>query len=97
MSRTFERGEEQLGTDRNTLELGRIDYLILTSLNNNGATSAILGLTIKELEITDVQRSTVWKHINFLVRNDLVCQSGYYGKQKMYYITKLGIERLGGL
>lgn len=86
-----------MGTDRNTLELSRIDYLILTSLNNNNATTAILGLTIKELDITEVQRTTIWKHINFLIENDLVCQSGYYGRQKMYYITELGISKLGGL
>ena len=86
----------QLGTDRNSLELSRIDYLILTSLNNNNATSAILGLTIKELEITEVQRTTIWKHINFLIENGLVCQSGHYGRQKMYYITESGIKTLGG-
>ena len=84
-------------TDENNLELSRIDYLILTSLKNNNATSAILGLTIKELDITEVQRTTIWKHINFLIKNSLVCQSGYYGKQKMYYITKLGMNKLGGL
>ena len=84
-------------TDGNNLELSRIDYLILSSLNNNNATSAILGLTIKELDITDVQRTTVWKHINFLIENGLVCQSGYYGRQKMYYITESGINKLGGL
>ena len=84
-------------TDTNTLELSRIDYLILTSLNNNDATSAILGLTIKELDITEVQRTTIWKHINFLIDNGLVCQSGYYGRQKMYYITESGIRKLGGL
>ena len=84
-------------TDGNSLELSRIDYLILSSLNNNNATSAILGLTIKELDITDVQRTTIWKHINFLIENGLVCQSGYYGRQKMYYITESGINKLGGL
>lgn len=80
----------QLRTDKNSLELSRIDYLILTSLYSKNATSAILGLTIKELEISEVQRSTIWKHIKFLIDNDLVCQSGYYGKQKMYYITENG-------
>lgn len=77
-------------TDKNFLELSRIDYLILTSLYSKNATSAIFGLTIKEMEITEVQRSTIWKHIKFLIDNDLVCQSGYYGKQKMYYITENG-------
>ena len=80
----------QLRTNMNSLELSRIDYLILTSLYSKNATSAILGLTIKELEITEVQRSTIWKHIKFLIDNDLVCQSGSYGKQKMYYITENG-------
>ena len=78
------------------MELGRIDYLILTSLFSKGATSAILGLTIKELEISEVQRTTIWKHINFLINNELVCQHGCYGKQKMYYITESGINQLGG-
>lgn len=77
-------------TDKNFLELSRIDYLILTSLYSKNATSAIFGLTIKEMEITEVQRSTIWKHIKFLIDNDLVCQSGCYGKQKMYYITENG-------
>jgi len=81
-------------TDKNRLELSRIDYSILTSLKNNNATSAISGLTIKELNITEVQRTTIWKHINFLIQNNLVCQSGYYGRQKMYYITELGIKKL---
>lgn len=85
-----------LRTHRNSLELSRIDYLILTSLHSQNATSAILGLTIKELGITEVQRTTIWKHINFLIDNGLVHQSGYYGKQKMYYITELGINQLGG-
>ena len=84
-------------TDKNNLELSRIEYIILTSLKNNNATSAIFGLTIKELEITEVQRTTIWKHINFLIENNLVCQSGYYGKQKMYYISELGINKLGGV
>ena len=87
----------QLRTDGNDLELSRIDYLILTSLNNNNATSAIFGLTIKELDINEVQRTTIWKHINFLIDNELVCQSGHYGRQKMYYITESGIRMLGGL
>lgn len=86
-----------LRTDKNTLELSRIDYLILTSLSSNNATSAILGLTIKELEISEVQRTTIWKHINFLINNGLVCQSGHYGRQKMYYITEDGIKHLGGI
>ena len=77
-------------TDKNSLELSRIDYLILTSLYSKNATSAIFGLTIKEMEITEVQRSTIWKHIKFLIDNNLVCQSGCYGKQKMYYITENG-------
>ena len=85
-----------LRTHRNSLELSRIDYLILTSLYSKGATSAILGLTIKELEISEAQRTTIWKHISFLIDNDLVCQSGYYGRQKMYYITETGINQLGG-
>ena len=83
-------------TNENSLELSRIDYLILTSLYGNNATSAILGLTIKELEISEVQRSTIWKHINFLINHELVCQSGHYGRQKMYYITENGIKQLGG-
>lgn len=86
-----------MGTDKNILELGRIDYLILTSLHSSNAASAIFGLTIKELEITEVQRSAVWKHICFLMENGLVEQSGHYGRQKMYYITELGIQKLGGI
>lgn len=81
-------------TDKNALELSRIDYFILTSLKNNNATSAISGSTIKELNITEVQRTTIWKHINFLIENNLVCQSGYYGRQKMYYITEFGMKKL---
>jgi hypothetical protein len=65
-------------------------------LYSQNATSAILGLTIKELGITEGQRTTIWKHINFLIDNDLVHQSGYHGRQKMYYITELGINQLGG-
>lgn len=84
-------------TDRNTtVELSRIDFLILSTLLNNNATSAMVGLTIKELEISDVTRSTIWKHLKFMVENDLICQSGSYGREKMYYITKTGIERIGG-
>lgn len=83
-------------TDKHSVELSRTDYLILTTLFKGGATSAIFGLTIKEMEITNVSRSTVWKHINFMISNNLICQSGTDGREKMYYITKSGIEIVGG-
>lgn len=79
-------------TVKNQTELSRIDYLILSSLNENGATNHILGLTIKEMNITEVQRSCIWKHLSTLIDKRLVCQSGNYGKQKMYYITENGIN-----
>ena len=79
-------------TAKNQTELSRIDYLILSSLNTNGATNHIFGLTIKEMNITEVQRSCIWKHLAGLIDKDLVCQSGNYGKQKMYYITEIGIN-----
>ena len=81
-----------MGTVNNNTELSRIDYLILTSLDSSGATNPILGLTIKEMNIVEVKRSSVWKHLSDLIDMDLVCQSGTYGKQKMYYITQKGIE-----
>ena len=81
-----------MGTDN--IELSRIDYLILKILKDNNSISPISGITIKELGITEVQRTTIWKHINFLIEHNLVCQSGYYGRQKMYYITELGLSKL---
>ena len=81
-----------MGTTENCLELSRIDYLILSSLDSNGATNPILGLTIKEMNISEVKRSCIWKHLSRLIDNKLVCQSGSYGKQKMYYITTEGIN-----
>lgn len=83
-------------TDRNSKELSRIDYLILSTLLSNNATSAMVGLTIKELEITDVTRTTIWKHIKFMINNDLICQSGTNDREKMYYITQNGIKVIGG-
>ena len=83
-------------TDKHSAELSRTDYLILTTLFKSGATSAIFGLTIKEMEITNVTRSTVWKHINFMITNNLICQSGTDGRGKMYYITQDGINIIGG-
>ena len=83
-------------TDKHSVELSRTDYLILTTLFKSGATSAIFGLTIKEMEITNVTRSTVWKHINFMIVNNLICQSGTDGREKMYYITQDGINIIGG-
>ena len=83
-------------TDKNSKELSRIDYLILSTLLNNNATSAMVGLTIKELDITDVTRPTIWKHIKFMIDNDLICQSGTNGREKMYYITQDGINIIGG-
>lgn len=85
-----------MGTDKNALELSRIDYLILSSLNFNNATTPMFGLTIKEMNITEVQRSCVWKHLSELISKGLVCQSGNHGKQKMYYITQSGISLLKG-
>ena len=79
-------------TEENNIELSRIDYLILSSLNSNGATKPIFGLTIKEMNITEVQRPCIWKHLSILIDNNLVCQAGNYGKQKMYYITEDGIS-----
>ena len=84
-------------TESNNVELSRIDYLILSSLNSNGATSPILGLTIKEMNITEVQRPCIWKHLSTLVNKNLVHQSGNYGKQKMYYITEYGINLIKGV
>lgn len=84
-------------TEKNNMELSRIDYLILSSLASNGATTPILGLTIKEMNITEVQRPCLWKHLSTLVSRNLVCQSGNYGKQKMYYITKDGLSLIKGV
>lgn len=81
-----------MGTDENNKELSRIDYLILSSLYSNGATNPILGLTIKEMNITEVKRPCIWKHLTMLIDRNLVCQSGNYGKQKMYYITGNGVN-----
>ena len=81
-----------MGTDKKYKELSRIDYLILSSLYSNGATNPILGLTIKEMGIDEVQRPCIWKHLMTLIAGNLVCQSGNYGKQKMYYITETGVS-----
>jgi len=84
-------------TAGNHTELSRIDYLILSSLDSNGATNHILGLTIKEMNITEVKRSCIWKHLSSLIDKGLVCQSGNYGNQKMYYITEDGINLIKGV
>lgn len=84
-------------TGRKHTELSRIDYLILSSLDANGATNHILGLTIKEMNITEVKRACVWKHLSTLIDKGLVCQSGNYGNQKMYYITEDGINLIKGV
>lgn len=84
-------------TEKNNMELSRIDYLILSSLSSNGATNPILGLTIKEMNITEVQRPCIWKHLSTLVSKKLVQQSGNYGKQKMYYITEDGLSLIKGV
>ena len=83
---------EHIGTSENSSELSRIDYLILSSLVSNGATNPILGLTIKELNITEVQRSCLWKHLSLLIQKNLVCSAGNYRNQKMYYVTVKGIN-----
>ena len=84
-------------TGRNHTELSRIDYLILSSLDANGATNHILGLTIKEMNITEVKRACIWKHLSTLIDKGLVCQSGNFGNQKMYYITEDGINLIKGV
>ena len=84
-------------TTEKHIELSRIDYLILSSLDSNGATNPILGLTIKEMNITEVQRPCIWKHLSVLINKNLVCQAGNYGKQKMYYITENGINVIKGV
>ncbi len=86
-----------MGTVENHPELSRIDYLILSSLDANGATNHILWLTIKEMNITEVKRSCIWKHLSTLIDKRLVCQSGNYGNQKMYYITEDGINLIKGV
>lgn len=80
----------------NSMELSRIDYLILSSLYSNGATNPILGLTIKEMNIVEVQRPCIWKHLSTLIDNKFVNKAGNYGKQKMYYITEQGINLIKG-
>ncbi len=86
-----------MGTVENNLELARIDYLILSSLESNGATNPILGLTIKEMNITEVQRPCIWKHLSALSSKNLVRQAGNHCKQKMYYITEDGIRLIKGV
>lgn len=86
-----------MGTVENHIELSRIDYLILSSLNSNGATNPILGLTIKEMNITEVKRPCIWKHLSTLISKELVCQAGNHGNQKMYYITQKGIDLIKGV
>ena len=83
---------EHIGTIENNSELSRIDYLILSSLSSSGATNPILGLTIKEMNITEVKRPCIWKHLTRLIEMSLVCSAGNYGNQKMYYITTDGIK-----
>ena len=85
-----------MGIAKNIKELSRIDYLILGALRRNDALNPMFGLTIKEMGITEVQRPCIWKHLNELVGRELVCQSGNYGKQKMYYITQAGVNLLNG-
>lgn len=84
-------------TAKNNMELSRIDYLILSSLYSNGATNPILGLTIKELNIVDVKRPCIWKHLSIMIDKNLVCQAGNHGNQKMYYITEDGINLIKGV
>lgn len=86
-----------MGTAENQTELSRIDYLILSSLDANGATNQILGLTIKEMNIAEVKRPCIWKHLAVLIEKKLVCQSGNHGKQKMYYITEQGVNLIKGV
>lgn len=86
-----------MGTVENSLELSRIDYLILSSLETNGATNPIFGLTIKEMNIYEVQRPCIWKHLSVLINKNLVRQSGNHCKQKMYYITEEGIKLIKGV
>ena len=83
---------EHIRTVKNSSELSRIDYLILSSLSSSGATNPILGLTIKEMHISEVKRSCIWKHLSWLIERNLVCSAGNYGNQKMYYITTDGIK-----
>lgn len=94
---TNKKGMEQMGTEQNNMELSRIDYLILSSLASSGAINYVLGLTIKEMNITEVKRPCIWKHLSILIDKHLVCQSGNYGKQKMYYITEDGINLIKGV
>ena len=49
------------------------------------------------MNITEVQRSCVWKHLSTLITEDLVHQAGNYGKQKMYYITEDGLSLIKGV
>lgn len=84
-------------TTEHQTELSRIDYLILSSLSSSGAINPILGLTIKEMNIAEVQRPCIWKHLSMLISKNLVCQAGNYGKQKMYYITEDGINLIKGV
>ncbi len=76
------------------LELSRIDYLILGSLKTNKATNPMLGLTIKEMGIEEVKELSVRRHLNKMIDHKLVCQSGKFKQQKMYYITEQGLNVL---
>lgn len=78
------------------LQLSRIDFLILASLKTNEAVKPMFGLTIKEMEITEVKRSCIWVHLDKLIKHELVCQYGTYKNQKMYYITQKGLDLLKG-
>ena len=77
-------------------KLGRIDYLILTTLWEEKAFSPTVTCTIQEINevVSKVKRSCIWKHIHTLIQEGFLIESGLFKRQKEYYLSEKGKETI---
>lgn len=77
------------------MEMNRLEFLIIFSLQKYGATSPIKAITINELQEycpTKQSYSTFYRAIKILHKNNYIVYGLRDGKNDTYYLTQAGID-----
>ncbi|MCI8668531.1 MAG: hypothetical protein HFI34_03240 [Lachnospiraceae bacterium] len=74
----------------------RIDFLLLSILKEENATSSYLAMTIKEMPLQDIDRSirSIQLHMKKLIKLNFVKEGLIEGHSRTYYITEVGLKEL---
>lgn len=70
----------------------RLDFLILSILNEQKAYGQLSGITLKEMnpEAIGYKNNTAYKRINKLIKSGIIAKGVLEGKQNTYFLTDAG-------